>query len=175
MSGSLSCLPGCTCGRHKSNSRICLPDCTCARHKDIGYTQVEFRLCECGCGGATRLNQYTDPALGYVKGQPNRFIHGHNAMTGPCSPGCTCYRHTGLGHPPIKPVVKGYRGRRHNGRADTLHRVRAEIALGKPLPPGAVVHHADGSKNDNAPLVICQNENYHRLLHARMRARDKRT
>jgi hypothetical protein len=51
----------------------------------------------------------------------------------------------------------------------SLHILRAENALGKPLPPGAVVHHADGSKSVTAPLVICQDQAYHFLLHRRMR------
>ena len=49
------------------------------------------------------------------------------------------------------------------------HILRAEKALGKPLPDGAVVHHVNGSR-DSGPLVICQDDNYHRLLHRRMRA-----
>jgi hypothetical protein len=49
-----------------------------------------------------------------------------------------------------------------------LHRMRAEKALGKPLPPKAIVHHADGSKRDDAPLVICPDDAYHMLLHRRM-------
>lgn len=49
------------------------------------------------------------------------------------------------------------------------HRLRAEKALGKPLPPKAVVHHADGSMNEHAPLVVCENQGYHFLLHVRMR------
>ena len=59
---------------------------------------------------------------------------------------------------------------RHSGQAH-LHRLRAERALGKPLPPLAVVHHADGSIRDEAPLVICENRAYHNLLHARMRVK----
>jgi hypothetical protein len=50
-----------------------------------------------------------------------------------------------------------------------LHVVRAEKALGHPLPAGAHVHHADGSIRDDAPLVICQDSKYHKLLHVRMR------
>jgi hypothetical protein len=50
-----------------------------------------------------------------------------------------------------------------------IHRVRAEKALGKPLPTSAHVHHADGSKNPNAPLVICPDNAYHAGLHRRMR------
>lgn len=55
------------------------------------------------------------------------------------------------------------------GRGAFLHQIRAERALGKPLPPDARVHHADGSKADDAPLVICQDDAYHFQLHARMR------
>jgi hypothetical protein len=51
----------------------------------------------------------------------------------------------------------------------TFYRLRAERALGKPLPKGACVHHADGSRRDDAPLVICQDYVYHMLLHVRMR------
>ena len=48
----------------------------------------------------------------------------------------------------------------------------AEKALGKSLPLGAVVHHADENRKNNANnnLVICQNHAYHKLLHRRMRA-----
>lgn len=35
-------------------------------------------LCECECGQETRLAQRTDRALGWVKGQPIRFVNGHN-------------------------------------------------------------------------------------------------
>ena len=55
-----------------------------------------------------------------------------------------------------------------------LHRVRAEIALGKPLPKGVVVHHPNEDKwNQNAQLVICQDQSYHLYLHKLMRERDK--
>lgn len=55
------------------------------------------------------------------------------------------------------------------GQQIRIHRLRAAKALGKPLPRGAVVHHADGSKHEDAPLVICQDHRYHLLLHRRMR------
>lgn len=52
------------------------------------------------------------------------------------------------------------------------HILIAEKALGRPLPHGAVVHHADRDGLNNLPrnLVICQDQAYHLLLHQRMRA-----
>lgn len=67
------------------------------------------------------------------------------------------------------PSGKYYRNVTVDGQRKRLHIVRAVRALGRPLPPGAEVHHADLTKNDDAPLVICQSHKYHRLLHARTR------
>ena len=70
---------------------------------------------------------------------------------------------------PFHADISRYRSKRIKGRKATIYRHRAEAALGKPLPPGTQVHHADGSRNDDAPLVICQDFAYHQLLHIRMR------
>jgi hypothetical protein len=107
---------------------------------------IEPGYCECGCGGRTRISPQNDPRRGLVLGQPRRFIKGHHRQ----------------------PVVAWYR-QTNRGRRVFLHVQRAEKALGKLLPPGAIVHHADGSRRDDAPLVICQDQAYHMQLHARMR------
>lgn len=59
-----------------------------------------------------------------------------------------------------------------DGKQRRLHDVLAERALGRRLPPGAVVHHADGVRTNNAKtnLVICPSPRYHALLHVRMAA-----
>lgn len=52
------------------------------------------------------------------------------------------------------------------------HLLVAEEALKKPLPEQAVIHHVNENRRDNRPcnLVICQDQAYHVLLHARLRA-----
>jgi len=66
--------------------------------------------------------------------------------------------------------AKGY----HQVAGVLVHRAVAEEALGKPLPAIAVVHHINGVRNDNCPenLVVCPDDAYHMLLHARERAYD---
>ena len=105
-------------------------------------------LCECGCGQPTRVAPETSTRDGWVKGQPVRFVSGHNFRRGWW----------------ISPYRAQTRGKR-------LHVAIAERAPGHPLPRGAVVHHVDENKqnNANANLVICQDHAYHMLLHARMR------
>lgn len=64
---------------------------------------------------------------------------------------------------------KGYVVIKVNGEAKFEHRLIVEKALGKALPRTAHVHHLNGKKWDNRPnnLVVCPNDEYHRLLHKR--------
>lgn len=66
----------------------------------------------------------------------------------------------------------GYRATQVNGVKKFDHVRIAESALGRQLPTGSVVHHADGTRNNNlnANLVICPSKAYHNLLHARIDA-----
>ena len=62
-----------------------------------------------------------------------------------------------------------------NGGLDRTHVLIVECAMGKPLPKGALVHHADGNRgnNKNSNLVVCPSEAYHNLLHIRTAALDE--
>lgn len=104
--------------------------------------------CACGCGApTTRVRQREGP---YRAGDYRRFVRGHYRRAMPTE-----------GYPEAP--------RLEDGRRLQVHRLRAERALGRPLPAGAVVHHTDGSKRPDAPLVICHDEAYHQLLHRRTR------
>lgn len=52
------------------------------------------------------------------------------------------------------------------------HILVVEKALGHPLYPPHEVHHVDGNptNNENSNLVVCENHEYHFLLHKRTRA-----
>jgi hypothetical protein len=77
-----------------------------------------------------------------------------------------------------KPLVKEASGENYpavsvgESKTEREHRIIAERALGRRLPPEAEVHHVDADKANNQPgnLVICPNHAYHRLLHMRAEA-----
>ena len=98
--------------------------------------------CQCGCGQKTNIAMQDRPIFQQAKGEPLRFIRGHNAKT------------------------KNWKeDDRFLLDGKPAYRVFVERALGKELPSGATVHHhTDGS------LVLCENKAYHNHLHKRQRA-----
>lgn len=78
------------------------------------------------------------------------------------------------GRPPdkIESVKNSYNYVSIDGLSFRNARIVATNALGKGLPFGAVIHHANEDKGDDTPsnLVICPDAAYHRLLHARTKA-----
>ena len=76
----------------------------------------------------------------------------------------------------VKPMMESkpypYRAIVVGKRIVMEHLYKAELALGKRLPKGAVVHHIDGNSrnNENSNLLICPSQGYHLMLHVRERA-----
>ena len=128
-------------------------------------------VCACGCGQQTALATRSHYHKGIMKGEPMRFIHTHH----------TGKRETHFNWKGGNVDAGGYRRtlQPEHPRADMTtgyvleHIAIAEKALGKSLPPRAVVHHVDENRahNQNGNLVICQDQKYHALLHLRMRAK----
>jgi hypothetical protein len=148
----------CRCGTvlRREQPYSCSQTCRAKRTRAISAARrvkaapQNHGLCGCGCNQITAIALKTNSRRGDVAGYPKKFVKGHR-------------------HRLVK--TKSYRAISLAGRWARLHVRRAERALGKPLPPKAVVHHADGSKGDHAPLVICQDQAFHALLHVRMRVR----
>lgn len=103
---------------------------------------------------------------------------------GMCDKHYTRWRRHGNPHT-VKDYSKRTLSKQKNGEAYVMvrvgdaykgeHIIIAEKALGKALPPKAVVHHMDRdgeNNNTKSPwnLVVCPDQNYHMLLHARARA-----
>jgi hypothetical protein len=107
-------------------------------------------LCACGCGQETPISKYTRKDRGYKKGEPQKYIRGHDRHTG-----AVC-------------ESEGYLFQRR----EFVHRAEAKKTTGGELPPGAIVHHINGDKKDNRPenLMICNNRAEHSKIHMMERA-----
>lgn len=99
-------------------------------------------LCECGCGQAAPIAAYTWAARGWRKGEPLRFIRGHNRRLDPLldpSPvdyvisdgGCWCWRGR---------TQEGYGRVNRKGPEQLAHRWYYERLVG-PIPEGHHLHH----------------------------------
>lgn len=111
--------------------------------------EIPYGYCHCGCGEKTTIAIRNEYRRGHVKGEPVRFIHGHNPRRGSyvkrfwsyvnvAGPD-DCWDWQGCTDP------MGY-GRFHIGsgsRSFTAHRVAYELTKG-PIPDGLIVcHHCD--------------------------------
>lgn len=123
-------------------------------------------LCECGCGQKTNLARQDDKKRGYIKGEPVRFVRGHQGNLGKYRGG-KAFHSCGYD----QTLVKDHPRADQRGYVSD-HVLTCEKALGKFLPDGAIPHHVNEDKKDNGPgnLVICQDRAYHNLLHQRIRS-----
>lgn len=120
--------------------------------------------CECGCGEQTTVPDRNYEDMDMVKGRPMRFVRGHNTRVDNPNGNDGFARNHGyrLVHVPDHPQSD-------NSGYVPEHRLVAESALGYPVPNGSPVHHVNGVKDDNrhTNLVVCEDQAYHKLLHAR--------
>lgn len=102
---------------------------------------VPYGFCECGCGRRSRLAPYNDRPKGWVKGEPIRFVHGHNGRN--VTPEfvardcgyltlCWIWQHNVSSY--------GYARKWSGIRIERAHRVYYERAYG-PIPQDLVLDH----------------------------------
>jgi hypothetical protein len=127
---------------------------------------MQAKLCECGCGKKTPIAIRTCTSRGQKKGEPLRFINGHNA------------RLLDSAEQKRRVSLRDYASQRYTGSRKNyvklknrhMHRVVAEQKLGRKLASGEIVHHIDGDKWNNHPnnlLVMTQAE--HARIHCNIR------
>jgi len=125
--------------------------------------------CMCGCGLETERAKARNSVTGTKKGDELKWIQGHWGRLGimeknPHWRGGRYQNDQGywMVYNPTHQRALG------NGYVRE-HVLLAEKALGSAIPTGAQVHHVNGP-SDNSQLVICQDQNYHKLLHIRQAA-----
>lgn len=130
------------------------------RHGNVQYTERPANpvyLMECGVDDCTNLVG-EHGANGYCSAHYNRMykynrLHRVIASRGEGTTNSGGYR--------VIPV---------EGKPTYEHIHLAEKALGRKLPPSAIVHHTTRDRSDNHgpfKLVICPDQSYHMLLHYR--------
>jgi hypothetical protein len=129
-----------------------------------------MKLCECGCGQPTRIASKTKTSRGEVKGQPQRFIHGHAARVIRGSLGerlargfdrddSGCWLWSGA-------TTNGYGVIQEGGRQQRAHRVMYE-QLVAPIPEGDDLHHTCGKRRCvNPEHLIPLSRSRHKSAHA---------
>lgn len=133
-------------------------------------TEIPIGFCECGCGQQTPIIPCTQTSRGLKKGEPHRFISGHNKKH---------HRNFDLSAIGKFRNVYGYIyvKQQDHPRAKKFgyvleHILVAEKMIGRLLKGKEVVHHKNGKRDDNRPenLLVCESTKDHHKHHVIARA-----
>lgn len=122
--------------------------------------EIQEGYCHCGCGRKTSIPLYNNKNRHIIKNKPMKFINHHYKK----------YNENDriICNDEYIKVINRSHPKSSQGKIRE-HIIIAENILGHQLPPKVVIHHY-GNKSENNKLVICENQAYHLLLHARMRS-----
>jgi hypothetical protein len=129
---------------------------TKASELGVKRTRMPKGYCQCGCGQKTRLAPKTSKAKGQKKGEPLRFIKGHNGR------GCN-NPHYNMG----LTFSKGYwQVTRRDMSTVPFSHVVMEFQLRRCLGSGEVVHHKNEITTDDSPgnLELASSNSEHKHL-----------
>jgi len=133
---------------------------------------IPYGYCLCGCGQKTNISKQTCSKTGALKGEPNKYIHGHAGHL-------NAKERNGNWAGGTIVDKKGYvfilnRNHPHaNSRGYVAeHILVAEQEVESILPKGTIIHHKNENPHDNSPenLVICKDRAHHLLLHKKAKA-----
>ena len=120
-----------------------------------GTERPEVKFCECGCGKPTSLAKETKRSKGHVKGQPLRFVNGHNRK-GRGKVALTFNKALG------RWVINCRDGSKYYYAKAVL-----ENKIGRQLLPGEITHHMDDDKTNDEPgnLEVMSSQSEHATHH----------
>jgi len=101
--------------------------------------QIPEGLCQCGCGMKTNLHPWAVARLGILKGQPYKYVTGHNNVREP-GPAYRVDPNTGCWIWARNKSLDGYGLIRRSGKQQTAHRLFYERAFGQ-VPAGYELDH----------------------------------
>lgn len=98
---------------------------------------IPFGYCHCGCGVKTTVPRTNNVSVGYAKGAPMRYLHGHNMRKSAVDfiedeNGCWVWQ--------LSSNMSGYGTVRSSGKTIPAHRHIYETQIG-PVPEGMVLDH----------------------------------
>lgn len=116
--------------------------------------QIEYGMCQCGCGKKAPIANHTNKKRGIVKGQPLRYIQGHNGKNRPSGRiEFVINKTTGCWEWKRSLTSKGYGHLTINNKQILAHRFLYEQQYG-PIPEGYELDHLCGNKACINPLHL---------------------
>ena len=141
---------------------------------EIQKGEILYGYCECGCNMKTKLATHTHRKRGWVKGEPLRFINGHQIPKS--MKGSKAFRWKGGEHSHLNRSLvfcpDHHRKMQNNYVFNSI--LVVEKITGLKIKKPIEIHHVDGDSMNDSPsnFVVCENSAYHNFLHKRKRAYD---
>lgn len=117
---------------------------------ELPFDEIPYGYCHCGCGEKTNIVKASNPRYGWIKGEPLRFISGHNSRSGGAiTLADRFWQKVGQGNPDDcwlwqSTVMKNGYGHFWNGKGGSLaHRTAYELHYGPISKSMFVCHRCD--------------------------------
>lgn len=127
--------------------------------------EIPYGYCKCGCGQKVSLATYNRTDRGWIKGEPVNFIFNHHMRMRKREKNNNWKGGVRIDDYGYKVLYMPDHERSGQNGYVKEHIFIAQKVFGKSLPPKAVVHH-----HTKVQFVICEDQEYHMLLHLRERA-----
>lgn len=125
---------------------------------------IPYGYCQCGCGGKTTVIAATDKKRNRIKGEPSRFLKGHQ------------WGNKGkIENYGYIMIFQDDHPRANNFGYVYEHILVMEKSLGRNILPTEAIHHIDGNPKNNAiwNLMLFATNAMHSAFHYRLKAFEK--